>query len=300
MTYTYHSARQDSFGRGPLGFHRVEISDAASNTRTVTTYAQAYPYTGMPIEVDKYQVVGSQSHLMSKTTSTYCDSAAVTPPSGLGCGSLSPGSNPPMTTTFVSQPSGTPIPINTSTFVVPSQVDDIAYVHPETDDLQDHIETVSTFTYDTFGNSTFAGTMETKIDGGPAEIFQKSVFNTYSTVQEQREGKPDTTTVVSQGGTNEVTHKTTFEYNEASLFGGVTTGLALTKKHLEPDAGWPTQLDTAYSYDQFGNIITTTSCASDFASCHVNAQNPSNPDGSGDSVHHPPFRTSTVSYDPAF
>ena len=57
-TYTYHSLRQDSFGRGPLGFHRVEVLDQASQVKTVTTYAQAYPFTGMPTEVDKYQPPG--------------------------------------------------------------------------------------------------------------------------------------------------------------------------------------------------------------------------------------------------
>src|SRR5205814_3413609 len=40
-TYTYHSMRQDAFGRGPSGYHRVEVLDQASNVRTVTTYFQA-------------------------------------------------------------------------------------------------------------------------------------------------------------------------------------------------------------------------------------------------------------------
>jgi RHS repeat-associated protein len=296
-TYTYHSMRQDALGRGPLGFHRVEVFDQASNVRTVTTYAQAYPYTGMPIEVDRYQVVGSQAHQISKTTTAYCDTVNFTP--GLGCGSVSPGSNPPSTTTFSAQADVVPTPPpGTTTFVYPSTITDVAYLHPETDDLTDTITTLSTFLYDQFGNPTATQTGVTRIDGNVNEAFKKTVENTYATQEEQLEGKPDSTTVINTHGTNGTVHTTTFEYVPTNTFGGLSSRLALSKKHVEPKAGWPVRLDTAYKYDPFGNVIMTTSCASDFDSCLAGAKNPSNPDGSGDSVHHPPFRTTTVSFDP--
>lgn len=298
-TYKYHSLRQDSFGRGPLGFHRVEAFDQASQVRTVTTYAQAYPYTGMPIEVDKYQVVGSQAHQISKTTTTYCDTVDVAP--GLGCGSISAGSNPPSTTTFNAQPGAgvVPVPPGATTFVYPSTITDIAYLHPENDDLADTVTTTSTFLYDRYGNSTDTKTAIARVEGGVSEEFDRTVQNTYTTPDEQQEGRPDSTTVIGVGGTKETVHTTTFEYVPASTFGGLSSRLALSKKHVEPNAGWPVQLDTAYRYDQFGNITVTTDCASDFGSCAAGVPNPSNPDGSGDSFHHPQFRTTTVSFDPA-
>ncbi|MEP6652282.1 MAG: RHS repeat-associated core domain-containing protein [Myxococcales bacterium] len=299
ITYTYHSLRSDPKGRGPLGFHRVEAFDEASHVRTVTTYAQAYPYTGLPIEVDKYQVVGTQSHLTSKTTTTYCDSAAPNPPTGLGCASLSPGSNAPSTTTLVTQADGTTIPPGTTTFVAPSKITDIAYLHSESDNLTDRAQTVSTFTYDTSGNSTSVDVSITKTESGAVEMFRKAVTNTYATAQERKEGKPDSTKVVSQGGTNEVDHETTFEYAPASTFGGLSsTLLALSRKHVEPNGG-SVRLDTAYKYDKFGNLVAATGCASDFESCTPGATNPSNPNGSGVFTTHPPFRTATTSYDPA-
>jgi RHS repeat-associated protein len=278
-TYTYHSLRQDSFGRGPLGFHRVEVIDQASQVRTVTTYAQAYPYTGMPTEVDKYQVVGSQSHLTNKTTTSYCDTVVAPSPPGLGCGAAQPG----------------PIPPGTTTFVHPFNVVDIAYLHPESDDLTNEIVTNTLFEFDPMGNSTFVDTRVTRIEG-VEESFDKTVRNTYSTPEEQLEGYPDSTIVFSTGGTNSTTHTTTFEYSPVSTFGGVGSHLALAKKHVEPGAGWPVQLDTAYAFDQFGNVVTTTSCASDFGNCTPGATNPST---TSDPVHHPPFRTTSVSYDPS-
>jgi RHS repeat-associated protein len=298
-TYTYHSLRQDAFGRGPLGFHRVEVYDQASQVRTVTTYAQAYPYTGMPTEVDKYQIVppspppavpppqplpGSAVHLTSKTTTTYCDTAVAPPPAGLGCGPVSAG----------------PIAPGTTTFVYPSEVKDIAYLHPESDNTTDQIGTTTDFTYDASGNSTFTLTSITRKEGSTTESFAKSVQNFYTTNEEQLEGKPDKTTVLASGGTKGTSHTTTFDYATVNTFGGLSsTQLALAKKHIEPDAGWPLRLDTAYKYDQFGNVVVTTSCASDFDSC--NATNPpsANPFGPSDPVNHPPFRTTTVSYDPA-
>ena len=84
--------------------------------KTVTTYAQAYPFTGMPTEVDKYQVVGSKSHLTSKTTTEYCAFSSI---AQTICGSPLPG----------------PMPANNVVFAFPSIVRDIAYLHPEIDDL---------------------------------------------------------------------------------------------------------------------------------------------------------------------
>ena len=80
--------------------------------------------------------------------------------------------------------------------------------------------------------------------------------------------------------------------------------MALVLKRVEPDAGWPLELDTRYGYDQFGNVTTSMKCASDFGSCGLGMTNPSatgatDPADRSDPVHHPPFRTTTVSYDPA-
>src|SRR4029078_5946083 len=87
-------------------------------------------------------------------------------------------------------------------------------------------------------------------------------------------------------------HHTTFAYAAVNTFGGASpTARTLTKKEIEPGVGWPTQEAVAYSYDAFGNITTTTTCANDFASCAPGVNSPS-----PFSADHPPFRTTSVSF----
>jgi RHS repeat-associated protein len=272
-TYTYHSVRQDSFGRGPLGFHRLEVFDSASKIRTVTTYAQAYPYTGMPTEVDKYQVVGSASHLTNKTTTTYCNQP-------LGCGPVPVG----------------PIAPGTVMSTLPNTVTDVAYLHPEVDDLTNNTTITTSFQFDAIANPIITGVTMVKTEGGTTETFGKQVQNFYDDTAAAAEGKPTKTITTATGGTATRTHTKTFDYAAVSTFGGVSSKVALIKERVEPDADWPVRLDTAYQYDQFGNLKITTACASDFDGCTPGATNPF---GSGDPMHHPPYRTTTVSYDPA-
>ena len=59
---------------------------------------------------------------------------------------------------------------------------------------------------------------------------------------------------------------------------------------VEPGAGAPIELHTAYAYDRFGNVVKTTSCASDFGSC-------GDPGATGSSDL--PYRITQVSYDPS-
>jgi RHS repeat-associated protein len=299
QTFTYHSLRQDTNGRGPLGFDKVEIQDQASNTLSVTRYAQVFPYTGLPAQVDKYQLShdGLHQFLMSETLTTYCDGTV--PHQEFECGEdFGHG-----------QPSG-------SLFVFPGSIVDTTYLHPEANDAlhpplgdtTDTIVTDSEFQYDDSGNAAQTTTTTTKKEHCAVdktvpcamEQFSKTVVNTYTTPAEQQQGKPDSTVVTASGGTESKTHTTTFEYATADTFGGSSSSqLVLMKTHLEPDAGWPTRLDTAYAYDGFGNVAITTSCASDFDSCKATNPPTANPFGPGDPVHHPPFRTTRVSYDPS-
>ena len=147
-TYKYHSLRQDEFGRGPLGFHRVETFNQASQVRAVTTFAQQYPYTGMPTQVEKYQVVGSQSHLTQKTTNTYCSTLAVNPAPPLGCGPAPAGK----------------FPAGTIVSPRPSTVTDVAYLHAETDDLVNKTTAVTSFQFDTLANPTITSTTMVKTE----------------------------------------------------------------------------------------------------------------------------------------
>jgi len=280
-SYMYHSMRQDSYGRGPLGFHRVDVTDGASHVRTSTTYAQAYPYTGLPIEVDKYQerADGLATYFTNKTTTTYCDNTVPNTP--FGCGTYPRGE----------------WPANSPVFVFPFDVVDVAYIHSVLNDKTNGITIESKFTYDTQGNVSETKTTSTRLDGNTNEVFSKDMVNTFTTSEEQLEGKPERTVITSTGGTRPTTHTTSFEYATVGTFGGLSSSrLVMTKTHLEPDADYPIRLDTATSYDQLGNVTAATSCASDFGSCVPGGINPSS---QNDPQNHPPFRTTFTSYDPS-
>ena len=266
-----------------------------SDTLTDTTYAQVYPYTGLPEDVKKYQLYNfdpSNKHQISETVTTYCDSTVFRP---FDCGEFIPPGN---------------LPIG-PVFVFPQSIIDTAYLHPEaidttgTADTTDAIVTDSEFVYDNFGNATATTTTTSKKEHCAfdttqpcvTEQFSKTVANLFTTAAEEQQGKPYSTTVTGTGGTMATKHYTTFEYATADTFGGSPSYLVLTKTHLEPGSGFPFQLDTAYAYDQFGNRTTTTSCANDFAGCQPGATAPSQ--SLSDPLHHPPFRTTSTSYDPS-
>jgi RHS repeat-associated protein len=282
-TYAYHSLRMDANanGRGPLGFQRVIVYDHASGVKTDTTYAQGYPYTGMPTEVARSQVTQNNAPL-SDTQTKYCDTTAVRADGTLNC-----------------SPPGTKYAPQTSLFVYPFDVFDQNSIKQDASGNQ--MTTESSYQYDDFGNSKQV-IVNTRIlapsAGSPitTSSLTATTVNQYgsSGSEEEKQGKITDTLVTTSGDPflGITSHHTTSTYTALSTFGGASsTALALTKKEIEPGSGWPTQEDTAYSYDPFGNLVITTMCANDFDSCAPSVTSPSPV-----AVDHPPFRTTTVSF----
>src|SRR6185437_13941745 len=112
--YAYHSLRTDPNGRGPLGFHRVTVYDHASGVTTETTYGQAYPYTGMPTRVERFQVLQTGTVKLTSTSTSYCDSVAV-----------DSNGNPLCSRPGASYPPTEPV------FVYANEVIDKTFTHPE-------------------------------------------------------------------------------------------------------------------------------------------------------------------------
>ena len=56
-TYKYEALRGSAVGRGSQGFNSVIVTDP-SGVVTTTTYAQVYPYTGLPVSVTRAYNVG--------------------------------------------------------------------------------------------------------------------------------------------------------------------------------------------------------------------------------------------------
>ena len=272
-TYQYSNLRASSNGHGSSGFKYVSVTDP-SNVVTRTTYSQTYPYIGHPTSV-----------VRSKSTV---------------------GTLQETDTVYNASPAATTAPV-TPVFVYPASVTDTNYLYssPSTDSSSGQvvyaqagtITTSTQYEYDTaFGNVTNTTVTTTSSSG---ESYVRTVANEYGSPgsHEQQFGKITLTTVTAHklapqdsNGNPVSTHKTEFDYSESP--GSPVPWLSLKK--IEPGGGPGIELDTAYAYDEFGNLTTTTSCASDFDSCTAGATGPGS---TGDPLR-PPFRTTRVSYDP--
>ncbi len=276
-TYRYRDLRGSGLGRGPQGFRQVLSTDPSGLT-TTTTYAQAYPYTGLPISIER-----ANGDLMSRTETTYCDTIA-----GVnGVPDCTPMTGPDPEDDY---------PAQTTLFVYPVKVEDTAFVGVGTAQAHD-VKTTTEYRYDDKGNAVLI-TVTVAVPGG--QQHRKIIENEYEFTNLKALGKVTKTTVKSQwlAPLGPMIIRTTgFQYDlvqEFALGLNLRNTYALTRKLVEPDAGPPIELRTAYRYDRFGNVAVTTSCATDFTECKPGAVNSQSP-----GLDHLPFRTSRTSFDPA-
>jgi len=294
--YAYSEMRTSAFGRGPLGFKTStqkilwDFDLNAPGGTTVTTYAQAYPYTGRT----RLVVTSHGQQKISTTETTYCDSVSdtCTPMDGY--------------TTFA--------PPSTSLFVYPSQIIDTTPLHtsdPGEIEAAENMNVTSTFQYDNYGNPTQVAVRTVLSPMGHGwNSYSKTVTNSYGDPdsREQKMGKVTFTKVHVEQQDNPavlpIDHHTSYEYNTQPSFqdpisGATVQPLAMTAKTVEPDPdpnGDPkgngnnpdqTRQRTVFSYDGYGNVKTTTECASDFDQCRETGRGTV------------PFRITRISYDPA-
>ena len=274
-SYDYISLRTSASGHGPLGFREVLVWDPLGYL-TDTKYSQTYPYAGRPYEVDR---IKEGIGLVSETHTSYNDVHGAT----------------------------------RSIFIYPQTVTDTSNLYGPLsvggNVPVDQVTTTTEYAYDSYGNpysttvTTTRGANATCGGGGvgagatggnasssgSCESYRRQITNSFATTAEQKRGKVTETIVTTTklapqdpGGNVAITHTTDFEYSQDGT-------LSLTKKKVEPySTGTGIRVDTAYRYDQFGNVIATASCASDFEHCDTNA---SRTDYQG-------FRITTVSYKP--
>jgi len=291
-TYSYKNLRASRYGRGLLGFQQITTVGPAKVT-TTTTYSQVYPYAGLPVEIERF-VQGA--YKISDTKTVYCDV-------------LEPGDRCVDGTSNEGAPSQ-PGPYN---FVYPITVTDRNYLYDSKDGQFVNsspiatIETTTSNRYDGSGNPThieiqtceFSGTANCTASSEKYSKITDYEYGAAGSLFAQR-GKVTKSIVTAQrlqpmGAVR--THIRAFHYSApppAAPPPGTPPSpippnlfVALEKEEVEPGAGEGVELDTAYSYDPFGNVKTTTVCARNFATCSYATDDPT-------------FRKSTVTYDPAF
>src|SRR5262249_51215040 len=151
-----------------------------------TTYAQTYPYTGLPTSVTRNFNLGAAPPMgvavpLSKTATTYCDATASDPDATPSC------------TPVTGSGSGVAYPPTTPLFVYPLTVVDTSYLHVgQIPQLQtpDLLTTTSVFHYDDQGNPV--RTIVTTALQSTEEAYEKrteSTYGTSATSMERKRGK---------------------------------------------------------------------------------------------------------------
>jgi RHS repeat-associated protein len=296
--YEYQDMRASPSGRGPQGFATVITTapkdrDQTTRIETKTSYRQVFPYTGQPWKVESYlldDATGKELRLLSSTTTDYCDTK--------------PSSKQPCTpNTTGDDPSSS---LGSTRFVLPAATHGTSYLVSSAglgsgDTSHDvPVTTATAYVYDDWGNP-----LETTVSTGQGnEVYEKKIVSVYGSPgsMEERLGKVTLSTVTTQRKSPQdclgtpIVHTTKFEYGEVNRFASpvedkvIVGTLGLKKTIVEPGAGEPIELHTAYEYDRFGNVIKTTACANEFNSCGI-------PKARGSSDL--PYRITEVSYDPS-
>jgi len=301
--YEYRDLRVSPSGRGPQGFgsvittgpeDRSQPTGHRTRIETKTEYLQPFPYTGLPGKVKRYLVDSSsrsELRLMSVTVTDYCDAIPATEET---CTEYTGDSSsaPTGRTRFVR-----PTTVLDTSFLVSS---DSLATNSGGEGTDPPFGVSTKFEHDKRGNPLTTTVSTQQGD----ETYEKKIENVYgaSDSPEERLGKVTLSTVTTRRVypqdclATPITHTTKFEYGEVNRYaspvsdGTMVGTLGLLRTIVEPGSGAPIELHTAYQYDRFGNVTKTTSCANEFASCGKSGAT-----GSTDL----PYRTTSVSYDPA-
>ena len=281
-SYQYYDLRMSAKEHDAQGFAKIVATDQITRIATETSFYQHYPFTGKPSKVERYYVDsgrGTKSPITSTSAKykTDCSYYNSDPPSG-------------------STPDG-----KTSLFVSVDQINDIAFQQPVTPvsfssdaPKVPALTTLTWTTYDAIGNAKYLGVLVVTEDAKQKYIdaYLKETTNTFGEPGSDYESKGKvtktvvkTTQVLSSYGQKPpppaITHETDFDYEQ-------TDAMPLVKKVVEPGSDVPTKVQTAYKYDSYGNLTTTTVCGTDFDNCKAGAAGPSSL----------PYRTTVTSYDP--
>lgn len=277
--YAYKGLTADTGGRGVQHFEQV-TAHKPDGTVVTTRYGQRFPYTGLPIEFEiRY---GQNGPLLSRTVNEYCyavtseqAAGSITNPETAGFASIDPNAE---CAVYDDQTRA-----GESVFVYAKKT--VAETHQLNNALTASMAATTVVTRNTYGPFGYL-THSLAATTGDGHTYTTETDNTYDNSYPDWHwlGRLETSTVTRKvDGAADVnsTRNTRFEYEDG-------TGL-LAKEIVGPGEGAPEELHTAHRYDQYGNTVQTTVCASNFSGCSADP-GVSNPDGE-------PFRTTVTAYD---
>ncbi|WP_444923039.1 FG-GAP-like repeat-containing protein [Microbulbifer sp. DLAB2-AF] len=222
-TYKYEGLRVQGGGRGNLGFEKITTTDSRTGY-SVTTFAQEFPYTGMPLNVRKYSPQGkllySQDNKLNKRGGT-------------------------------SAPYWPYVETSTTNFYLLKDNGASAGARYKT--------VVTESDYDDYGNLK-ESTVTTKNASGQVvqTVKQENGFDGQSWYREK--GRVTNTKITTTRGNDVETREVSFEYYDSGSKYGLLKAEHIEPNYSGSDAD-AIKLTTVHTYDDYANRLTTTKTA---------------------------------------
>jgi len=263
--YRYAGAKVQAGGRGFLGFREIVTFDGnhvGGHVATITTYAQNFPFTGMPMSTVKRAMTGAYS------TPACLASSAMTNGCFGGPGETFPALGGSMFSTAIHEweadtdiaaavrmyAAGEQRPIHVRTLGTGETVRD-----PFTNTTTSRIETA--FDYGAYGHVTM-----TNVDtysGGGTLVSTVNTSNAYSTSGWKLGRLTSSTVTHSRPSRDSIVRTASFAYD---LSGGNGSGQLIVER-VQSGGGGLLDLRTNYALDQYGNRVRSTTCAAPATNC---------------------------------
>jgi RHS repeat-associated protein len=259
LHYRYAGARVQAGGRGFLGFREmvtIDPNQSGGHVVTTTTYAQNFPFVGVPTQTVKAAVL-NQAYLVPTCLNSGVTNACYATP-GQSFPSLGGSVFSKKIQSWEVAPAtlATQTPLNVRTLGTDESLRD-----PFNGIQTSKVATA--FAYGSFGNvtqtivDTFNGA-----EGAPAVT--AITANTYSDdASKWRLGRLTASTITHRRpGRPDVVRTTGFSYD----MGGAATGL-MTEERTQPGGSADQALTKAYSLDHYGNRVQAVTCGAPATAC---------------------------------
>ena len=258
LYYRYAGAKVQAGGRGFLGFREITTIDpnqSGGHVVTTTTYAQNFPFLGLPVQTTKKAVLNQAYLVPSCLNGVITNACFATPgqahPDLGGSGFSNHLQSWEMAGSLAAQ-----APLHVRTQGTEESLRD-----PYTGEVTSKVATA--FSYGSHGNVT-----QTVVDTytGSSLTATQITQNTYSDdTAKWRLGRLTASTVTHRRpGQPDVVRTTGFGY----AMGGAATGL-LTEERIQPGGAADLASTTTYLLDDFGNRVQSTTCAAPATGCSL-------------------------------
>lgn len=266
--YRYAGAKVQAGGRGFLGFREIvtfDPNESGGYVVTGTTYAQNFPYIGMPLSTVKRAAIGQSYVLPACLNGLINDGCFATPGQsfpGVGGSTFSTSIQQWEADTDIGAGTTAPTPGVQAPIHVRTMGTDEILRDPYTGTQTSRV--LTTFNYGSYGN---VGSTSVDTYTGSSSTPTSTVITSNAYAQDNpgkwRLGRLSASSITfRRPGRADVVRATSFYYE----MGGAATGL-LSQERVQPGGAIDQDLKKSYLLDDYGNRTQSFTCADPASSC---------------------------------